>query len=116
MSDLVTELRERRKMSDAVLEAMARAMSRAEHDACSVSGQDLSGHDPEGAWDCYTQHVRAALRAAEAAGWVLVPVEATEEMRLAGTAMTTKIYKAPNEIWSAMLRAAPSLGGSDAGD
>lgn len=54
-----------------VREAMARAISRTEHDTLQVGGvgEGLAEYDPEAAFDCYIDHVDAALAALEAAGW-----------------------------------------------
>lgn len=61
-----------------VREAMARAIARVEHDSFQVGGvgEGLAELDPEAAFDCYVDHVDAALSALEAAGWVCVQDDA----------------------------------------
>lgn len=56
---------------DDVREAMARAIARVEHDSFQVGGvgEGLAELDPEAAFDCYVDHVDAALSALEAAGF-----------------------------------------------
>lgn len=49
---------------------------------------------------------QAALRAAPE-GFVLVPVEPTEEMKRAGTAHVSNPYGLARDVWAAMLAARP---------
>lgn len=51
--------------------------------------------------------VRAALRAAEDAGWKLVPMEATEEMIDATGAQAEPLRLSMGKFWKEMARAAP---------
>ena len=70
-----------------VIEAMARAM-------------EQEGRDPQAPWP---ELVRAALAAAEALGWKLVPVEPTQYMK--DRSGNTRAA----DVWRAMLAAAPSV-------
>lgn len=86
-----------------VIEAMARAM-------------EQEGQDPQAPWP---ELVRAALAAAEALGWKLVPVEPTQEMCKAAWESpppyerhdsTREMYTHDyTQRYRAMLTAAPSI-------
>lgn len=55
---------------------------------------------------CAREAIDAALRAAPE-GFVLVPVEPTEEMKRAGTAHVSNPYGLASDAWAAMLAARP---------
>lgn len=113
-------------MTDApeVIEAMARAIFKpytsknaegysrffATFDDLLAAAADDDGESAKHALCDLERDVRALLRAASAAGWRMVPVEATEEMlRVAHD----KRFGLVALQWAAMLAAAPKVGGSD---
>ena len=79
--------------------------------------QEANPLAPEGQWTenagYYLAEARAALTALKEAGWAVVPVEITDEMRKVGTEARwqSAVRDANNvgEIWSAMLSAAPPV-------
>ena len=83
-----------------VIETMARAMCEAYHiapEAASMGRDNVT----RSAVENRVIELRAALRAAEEAGWVLVPKEPTQYMRdLSGTPRAA-------DVWRHMLAAAP---------
>lgn len=80
---------------DEMREAMARAMS--DYDGMYVEPQP---------W--HRDYADAALAAMRAAGWVPVPVEATEEMVNALRALPFAEYT-PSSVYRAMLAASPAM-------
>ena len=68
---------------------------------------------PSGDRDAARYIVRAALRAAARAGYVLAPVKATKEMHSAGWAalksvmVSSSSFDHTNAVWSEMLAARP---------
>jgi hypothetical protein len=78
-------------------EAIARAICNAGQDS------DAPGYDH---WECWLGEANAALAAIEAAGWQCVPKEPTKEMYEAGWWQV-----GTNDIYRAMLTAAPKPGG-----
>ena len=88
-----------------VIEAMARAgdaEDSANRGEPTPWREDIAGNDPVFRSERLAVY-RAALAAAEAQGWKLVPVEATEDMVIASYSA-----KSTDAAWSAMVAAAPS--------
>lgn len=97
-----------------LIEAMARAASGLSYDAWQSSRSAHFEHDGPTIYSEHMDSMRAAFTAAEAAGWKMVPVVATEEMVAAGTEWHGEVGTKPHlgeiaAIWSAMLSASPAV-------
>ena len=105
------------KIPDAVIEAMAREMWENSGRQMVADGLDPSflmpwteENDPHR--ENWRSNARTALKAAEAAGWVLVPKEPTEDMCLRGIAGLEGFAKPGNKtcnVWRQMIAAAPKV-------
>lgn len=85
-----------------VIEAMARALCSAQPLAVSPDSE-VDGHP---LWKEYAKDIAAVLRAAEAAGWKLVPVEPTQHMAGLGTiAVTSALPGYRSSVGDAALKA-----------
>lgn len=94
-------------MTDALVEAVARDMLLWQHGNCVPwDGWHICVRDE------FRDRATAALQAIEAAGYRVVPVEATEGMRDYGIWVLPPDTERTlvDEVWSAMLSAAPRVG------
>lgn len=100
--------------TDAEIEAAARAIALADSIEYIKATSDASelGHASDSGWADWMPHARSALSAGprEPEGWRLVPVEPTEEMIAAVENYSEWASRGPEDVYPAMLAAAPRYG------